>query len=69
MRKNLELNNNQGWEKEKNQGLVKNNGANSITSPNINPGVCIRQLVRVPTYLAPNTYLTGCAQLVYPISI
>ena len=35
---------NQGWEKEKTQGLVKNKGGNSITSPNNNPGVCIQQL-------------------------
>ena len=31
---NLELNNSQGWEKEKTQGLVKNKGGNFITSPN-----------------------------------
>ena len=30
--------------KEKTQGLVKNKGGNSLTSPNNNPGACIRQL-------------------------
>ena len=37
---NLGLNNSQGWEKEKTQGLVKNKVGNSITSPNNNPGLC-----------------------------
>ena len=42
---NLGLNNGQGWEKEKTQGFVKKNKVgNFITSPNNNPGVCIRQL-------------------------
>ena len=42
------LDNNQGWEKEKTQGLLKNKAGISIISPNKNPGVCIRQL-RVPS--------------------
>ena len=43
-RENQGQDNNQGWEKEKASGLVKNKGGNSITSPNNNPGVSIRQL-------------------------
>ena len=50
------LDNNQGWEKEKIQGLVKiNKEGNSVTSPNNNPEVCILQL-RV-LYL--NEFLVG----------
>ena len=43
-RENQGQDNNQGREKEKTQCLLKNNGGNSITSPNNNPEVCIRQL-------------------------
>ena len=43
-RENQGQDNNQGWEKEKTQGLVTNKVGNSITSPNKNPGSCIRQL-------------------------
>ena len=60
LKENQGQDNNQGWEKEKTQGLVKYEGGNSITSPKNNPGVCIRQLrVTAMRHLLLAIYVSG----------
>ena len=51
------------WEKEKNQGLVKIRGGNSITIPINKPGVCIWQLRVAADFHGPLTKQTDLVEL------